>query len=127
MWLVYPPMSVLRFFSSPPSVVTSGSFVFFSGIFGRSRVFILSSSCHPVPQLHQVTSGTIALGRGLPPAGYLQLVSLGPASVSIDAFQLSHVHQSIHGGILLGPVLPSTWQWHVLPCVLGEHIGMPVF
>ena len=94
--------SVLRFFSSPPSAVTSGSFVFFSGIFGRSRVFILSSSCPRVPQLHQVTSRSIALGRGRPPAGHLQLVFLGPASVSIDAFQLLHVH-------LLGRVWPSTW------------------
>ena len=93
---------LFMFFSSPNSVVIFGSLVFVSGVFGRSRVFVLSSSCPRVLQLHQVTSGSIAQGRGRSPAGHLQLMSLGPTFVTIEAFQLSHVHQSIHGGVLLG-------------------------
>ena len=50
--LVSPPVLVLRFFSSPHSVVTSGSLVFVSDVSGRSRVFVLLSSCPWVPQLH---------------------------------------------------------------------------
>ena len=53
--------------------------------------------------------------------------SLVPVSVSIRAFQSSHVHQVLHGGKSLGQGRPPTWQWHVLPCALAEHRGSLVF
>ena len=69
--LVSPSMAVLRSFSSPCLVATSGSLVFVSGAFESFRLFILLSICPRVSQLHQVTSWNIALGQVWPPAGHL--------------------------------------------------------
>ena len=45
--LVSPPVLLLRFFSSSHLVVVSGSLVFVSCVFGRSRVFVPGNgSCH---------------------------------------------------------------------------------
>ena len=104
-FVIFPLKLMCVFFSPPCLVVNTGSLVFVPCVFGWLWM-----------QLHQLTCGSTAMGRGRPPAGHLQLVSVGPPSLSIDAFQLLYVHQSIYGGILLGLVRPFTWQWHVLPC-----------
>ena len=84
-------MAVARFLASLHSVVSFG-------VLAEPSVMVFLSVSLWVSQVHQVTSGSMELGRVQPPAGNLQLGSLVPVSLSIHAFQLSHVHQVLHEG-----------------------------